>query len=140
MKRYTSLVAALLVLAIGRTQAQSQSTLYWDLNSSDPGATPGGNGVGDGTWDANLTSWNPIADGTGTPVAWTENNDAVFAAGNDLGAFPSGGAFVLVPDTRTPHSLTIKNGSVDFTGALGSIAMGSNPITVMNGALISIPS
>ena len=55
---------------------------------STPTATPG---IGDGTWDLTATNWNATADGTGTPIAWTEGNDAVFAAGTDLSNDPTTG-------------------------------------------------
>lgn len=51
---------------------------YWDANDTiaGAGATP------TGTWGTNAF-WTSTADGTGTPVAWTAGNDAVFSAGTD---------------------------------------------------------
>ena len=36
MKRLTSLVTALLVLAMGLSTAQAQNTVYFDVNGTDP--------------------------------------------------------------------------------------------------------
>ncbi len=89
MKLCTPLVAAaLLNLAIGLSTARAQSTLYWDINGTETGATFGADGIGDGTWDGTATNWNTDSTGGagGTISAWTNTADnAVFSAGNDVG-------------------------------------------------------
>jgi autotransporter-associated beta strand protein len=54
-------------------------TLYWDVN----GDTAGAGNPADGVWDAALTNWNPLADGTGVVATWAPGQKAVFSAGND---------------------------------------------------------
>ena len=110
-------------------------------NGAAAGSSQGGNGIGDGTWDVTATNtvWNPVADGTGTPIAWTAGDHAVFSAGSDVGTDPSiAGGFVTTTAGLTPASLTIEEGFIDFAGS--AIAMGSNPILIKQGATLSIPN
>jgi autotransporter-associated beta strand protein len=54
--------------------------LYWDINGSTAGA---GGAAPSGTWSSLTEFWNPLADGTGVPIAWTPGSIAAFSAGAD---------------------------------------------------------
>src|SRR4051812_49862493 len=108
MKRSACRIAAVLILFSVATAARA-ATYYWDVNGTEAGATPGANGIGDGTWDTAAANWNSVADGTGATTAWVDGNAAIFAAGSDLGSDPAvGGAFITAAAGRSPTSLTIE--------------------------------
>jgi autotransporter-associated beta strand protein len=132
-------MAALLVGSITSSTVFAQATVYWDINGTAAGAT-NGDGIGDGTWNTGVAAnWNPLADGTGTPAAWTAGDHAVFAAGNDLGTDPLvAGAFVTLDSVTSPQaaSILIEEGFVGFrTGAVDSVQT-----TVNAGAILDIDS
>lgn len=106
--------------------------LYWDLNGTTAGA---GGPSPSGTWDGALLNWNPAADGTGTPVAWTNTADtAVFSAGNDA----TGVYTVTITGTQTAAGVTIEDGTVVIPA--GTAAVGTGAITIGTGATLSINS
>jgi fibronectin-binding autotransporter adhesin len=137
MKRFTVLaMTALAITALSRTA--SATTKYWDVNGSEAGATPGGNGIGDGAWDTTNTNWNTNAAGTGTTTTWAEGDDAVFAAGSDLSNDPTlAGALIGGGGAHTPASVTFEEGFVGFTTA-STLSMGVNPITIKTGATLAL--
>ncbi len=81
MKRFSTIIAASLVLAAFVATTQAQTTLYWDVTNGSPGfVTPGS--FGDGTWDSvTTTNWNPNSDGSGANVTW---DDAASPANNAI--------------------------------------------------------
>jgi len=140
MKRFAALIVASLFLAVTISTAHAQTTLYWDDNGADPGAR-NGDGFADGNWDIAEAQWNTNADGTGAPGLWTENNHAVFSAGNDVTNDPvTGGAIITIVGTHTPASVTFEEGFYELSGAAAGITMGTNPITIKTGATVSIPN
>jgi autotransporter-associated beta strand protein len=139
MNRFAALIAASLFLAMAISTASGQTTLYWDDNGADPGAK-GGDGFADGTWDTSSPQWNTNVDGTGTPGVWTDGNHAVFSAGNDVTNDPvSGGAIITITPPQSPLSVTFEEGFYELMGA-GGLTMGTNPITIKQGAIVSIPN
>jgi fibronectin-binding autotransporter adhesin len=138
MKRFTALaMTALAVTAL--TGTASATTKYWDINGSETGATPGANGIGDGTWDTAATNWNLDPTGASATTTWAEGDDAVFAAGSDLSSNPAvGGAVVTITGSHTPASLTIEEGFVELIGGSAAVAMAGNPILIKQGATLSI--
>src|SRR5712672_398624 len=55
---------------------------YWDTNGTTVGAVNQAGTPANGIWGVNAF-WNPLADGTGTPVGWNSGDTAVFAAGTN---------------------------------------------------------
>jgi autotransporter-associated beta strand protein len=81
MKRFRILGAVIAILAAGATSAHA-ATGYFDVN--DTGTESGVTNDSVYTWDTGTTlNWNPVADGTGTAIAWANGDDAVFSAGGD---------------------------------------------------------
>jgi hypothetical protein len=70
------------VLLIGALSAcpSYADTLYWDINSFDPGATSDPSGIATGNWDD--TNWTASPDGVDPTDAYVPNSDIIFAAGN----------------------------------------------------------
>jgi alpha-galactosidase len=90
------------------------TTLYWDINGTNPGS--GAGGTTGGTWSGN--SWNSTADGTGSPGAWVAGGDAVFSAGTDgVGSYT-----VSAGTTQTVRNLTVAAGNVTL-GASGGFLL-----------------
>lgn len=105
------------------------ATAYWDGNGADPGA----GAAPAGTWGTSLF-WNLIADGTGTPGAWTAGDVAVFSAGADAtDAFT-----VTVSGTQTAAGIEVEEGTV--TLATGTVSLGAGYIKVEPGATLSTDS
>ena len=93
---------------------------YWDLNGSDPGS---GGSTPSGVWNATNAYFNPLDDGTGTPIAWTPGGKATFSAGDDA----NGTYTITVDGTQDIGGLTFLNGDVTLTpGAAGVLRMTSD--------------
>src|SRR5687767_5872661 len=123
-------ILLLCISAVAFPSILQSAPLYWDINGSAAGA---GGPTPTGTWDGVLTNWNPAADGTGTPVAWTNTADtAVFSAGNDA----TGIYDITISGTQTAAGVTVENGTV-VIGA-GTAAVGTGAITIDSGATLSI--
>jgi autotransporter-associated beta strand protein len=144
MKLCTVSVAALVVLVACARPADA-IIRYWDVNGVETGATPGANGIGDGTWDVGFANWNDQSDGgdgggSGTITGWSAGDDAVFAAGMDLGTdFPGGqGASVTVTATQSANSVLVEEGYVALRG--GTVDTGAGNVTIDAGATLDIDS
>ena len=77
--------------------------LYWDT-ASDAGLQGG-----DGTWSTTDTNWNTAADGSGTRVAWTNGDDAVFS--DDVGGV------VTISGGVTANSVTFNSSPYTISGS-----------------------
>ena len=109
------------IVLFGTITQVAGSAQYWDLN----GNTAGIGGAGVGTWDNSSSNWNPLADGTGTPIAFNSNLAAIF-----------GGTAGTVSIAATGVAA---NGGMEFDvdgytiGGAGTLTLGSNStITVVN--------
>src|SRR5262249_17076481 len=108
----------------------------------ETGATPGANGIGDGTWSATDLRWNSDptggdGGGTGTITGWTAGDNAVFAAGSDLGTdLTSAGAFVTVTTPQSARRVTFE----ESPPALGGGTVDSALFTVKSGAEVNYDS
>ncbi len=107
--------------------------LYWDTNGALAGL--GGTGL----WDAASMNWNPLSDGTGTPVAPTADRELIFsgtagtvtvgsgAAANAGITFSSGGYLLsggtLALGGTAPATITITNGT--HTATISSAISGA---------------
>ena len=98
------------------------TTLFWDLNGTDPNACVGGGNTAAGTWNAANTYWNLLTDGTGATAAWTAGQTACFAAGTDA----TGTYTVTVDGTQDITGLTFDEGTVTLTG--GALRMTGDSI------------
>src|SRR3954463_9266776 len=79
-----AVVGALAGLALAHSVSPALGALaYWDTNGTTPGAVNTAAAPANGTWGVN-PFWNPLPDGTGTPVAWTNGDTAVFSAGGGI--------------------------------------------------------
>ena len=137
MKLRTPLVAALLIGAISLSTANAQSTLYWDINGTAPGAASAG--TADGFWDTGSTpNWNPLADGTGTLTTWTAGDHAVFSAGNDVSTDPNIGALIIISGSQSASSVLIEDGYIFFIS--GDVNYGAGTVTILEGATLDIDS
>ncbi len=123
-----AIIAAALYLG---SNAQAQSTLYWDSNgvSSGAGVSPSG------TWGSD-SFWNTSANGTaGTfsisldPGAGNPTSRGIFSAGNDA----TSSYVITVSGTQTASGLTFKNGTPTMTG--GTILMTANSSISNNSTL-----
>src|SRR5205814_10347599 len=158
--RRTLLVRAVAgVLAGGALCAVSASPAmaalaYWDTNGTTVGAVNTAAAPANGIWGVNAF-WNPLADGTGTPVAWKNGDTAVFSAGTTAsGGLATGTNTITVSGTQTAAQLTFEEGtntitegtillqgagsaagliqlaSTTFTQTINSVLDGANGITV----------
>jgi len=129
--RHTLASLGSLTLAI-TSQTAPGATVYWDRNGTTAGA--GGNGNIGGNWLD--TSWNDVADGTGTlgPHGWVSGDSAVFSAGTDAtGAWTVNlqGNTITTPsitfeDRGGDNGKTLSNGTIVIGGGtLNSSAWGS---------------
>lgn len=115
-----SVPAALVTLASGAVTLSSSSanaaTLYFDNNGGNTGAVAAANLNTQQTWNTGSTNWNATADGTGTPAAWADGSDAVFAAGitGVSGNLATGTYNVSTAGCKTANSITVKDGTVTF--------------------------
>jgi autotransporter-associated beta strand protein len=96
---------------------------YWDTSNTT------GLQAGNGTWSTGTIDWNPLADGTGTRVVWTNGGDAVFQT--------SGTSTVTVSGTVTANSITF-NGT-GYTIAGTALTLTGPNITANVDATISAP-
>jgi autotransporter-associated beta strand protein len=103
---------------------------YWDLNDTAAGA---GGIAPTGTWDGS-NRWNAAADGTGTAVAWTPGQAAVFSAGGDA----TGPYTITVSGTRNIGGLTFENGNVTLTGGTALELAGIGMIDVATGLTATV--
>ncbi|HBJ85152.1 MAG TPA: hypothetical protein DDZ88_15025 [Verrucomicrobiales bacterium] len=93
------------------------ATVYWDLNADTTGS---GGATPTGTWNADNTFWNPLADGTGVIAAWAAGDIAVFSAGSD-----ATGAFTInVDGTQGIGGLRFEEGQVTLAG--GTLALAAD--------------
>jgi autotransporter-associated beta strand protein len=88
--------------------------MYFDMN----GATAGIGGTG--AWDTTSTNWNPVADGTGTPVATTSASKVIFGgtAGTvtvDAGGVAANGGIQFNTEAYTVGGGTISLGNPGIT-------------------------
>jgi autotransporter-associated beta strand protein len=134
MRLRAMLAAIALSLASGVSPAYAvlSSTKFWDLDGDTPGAGSLG-GFADGVWNTQTSNWNrdPSGGGLGAEL-WADGDNAVFSAGSD--ALDS---IISIPAPRTVSSLTIEEGLVHFVGASEGITLGTNPIYVHQGAILS---
>jgi autotransporter-associated beta strand protein len=124
MKRLRIFGAVIAILAAGATSAHA-AIGYFDVND-----TAADSGVADDNvypWDTVATNlnWNPVADGTGSAVAWTNGDDAVFSAGGD-GIGKRYGVNIAAATTAT--SALIDDGTVVING--GVLDTGAGVTTV----------
>lgn len=103
--------------------------LYWDLTDGVAGAggpTPSG--------IFNSTSWNTLADGSGSLVGITSADTAIFSAGSDAtGAFT-----VNLGAAQTVAGVTVEEGIVSITGS--ALTIGTGTLSIGPGATFSIPA
>ncbi|MEX2169271.1 MAG: hypothetical protein WD851_08170 [Pirellulales bacterium] len=131
MKLSASFVAALLTFAVGLSTAQAQSTVYWDINGTDPGAGNVG-GFTDGVWGTD-SFWSLDPDGLAATGAWVAGDHAVFSAGND-----AVDSFIDITGTQVAGSMTVEEGIVFL--ASGILNTGAGNVTVESGATLRIES
>jgi hypothetical protein len=121
------------------TDLPAQTTLYWDANSTTPGAgaTP------TGTWSTSgggNRKWTTNSAGTSSTVNWTSGSNAVFSAGTDaVNAFT-----VTVSGTQNVSSITVdegtptlSSGTVRFNDATPDINVGAGRTLIFSSALTS---
>ncbi len=98
---FTSLLLCLLA-------QPARAQLYWDSNTSTPGAgdTP------TGTWDVDAF-WSSDSTGASSTTTWTDGNIAVFAAGTDA----TNGYTVTVSGTPTATGINFEEGTVTVAGS-----------------------
>jgi autotransporter-associated beta strand protein len=96
---------------------------FWDTSNTT------GLQSGSGTWSTGAANWNPLADGTGTRVVWSNPGDAVFQA--------SGTSTVTVSGTVQVNSITFNGTGYTIAGTALTLT-GSN-ITANVAATISAP-
>jgi fibronectin-binding autotransporter adhesin len=115
MKRFTSLVAAVLVLAIGLSTTRA-ADYYWDINGTNTGATDDANGVASGAVTG--TNWTTDPTGLSATVAFPGTlNRAVFSAGTNANA-----------------STALNGMTTDISGNLGTT--GTTGVPALNGILV----
>ncbi len=89
---------------------------YWDTNGTNVGAVNTAGAAANGIWGTN-PFWNPLADGTGTPVAWNSGDTAVFSAGTTVsGGLATGTNNITVSGTQTAAQLTFEEGINTLSG------------------------
>ena len=98
------------------------AALYWDANSSAPGA---GGSTPTGTWGVNAY-WSANADGTAPTQAWVSTNAAVFSAAMDA----TGTFTVNVSGTQTAVSLIFQEGHVTLAGGSLILSSAGGPVDV----------
>ena len=102
---------------------------FWDLNGTDLGC---GSATPSGIWDGSAANWNPVADGTDTPIAWTPGKTATFSAGDDA----NGTYAVTVNGTQDIGGLRFLNGDVTLTpGTAGELRMTADSAVLVDSGL-----
>ena len=147
MKFRTSVMAALLAVAVVISPAYAQQTLYWDINSTTPGFFNAG-AYADGTWDNVQALWTTDPTGVAATVPWNAAaappDNAIFdvagASGSPGNPDPLVGsdAAVTVTGTQAVGSLTLESGWVLLRG--GTVNTGLGTVTVKTGAILDIDS
>jgi PEP-CTERM motif len=132
MKRFTSLVTATLVLAMGLSTAQAFQDYSWDANGTTGGFFDAGS-FADGTWgidgaQAVQQRWTTDPTGLAAPIAWNDAGSPLYAAhfavvgaaaGNTPGNLLAEDAIVTIPatQTRATDHLWIDSGWVALSGS-----------------------
>lgn len=108
------------------------ATVYWDINGSAAGA---GGASPSGIWSSATEFWNPLADGTGVPAAWTPGNIAAFSAGSD-----ATGPFTITLDgIQSISGLRFERGQASLSEGTLSLAADSQ-VFVASGVQATINS
>ena len=124
--RITKLFLAICLVFAGRMAPADAAVRYFDVN--DTGAESGVVTDQIYTWDTAALNWNPVADGSGTAVAWVNGDDAVFSAGSDA----VGSLYGLnVTAGTTATSALLEDGAL--TVLSGAIDTGTGTFTVGTG-------
>ena len=132
------LVTAFAAVIALTTHALAQSTVYWDIDGSTPGA---GGATPSGTWSGTAANWSPSADGDAATAAWVsgtgagDGNVAFFSAGSDA----TGSFTVTLDGTSNASGIIVNQGIVNLAGG-GVVALGSGTATVRSGATLGINS
>ncbi|WP_252853012.1 hypothetical protein [Aeoliella straminimaris] len=121
------LVASVTVLVSVLSTASAQTTLYWDINGSTPGAGQV-DGFTDGNWGLD-NFWSTDPNGAVATGPWTDGANAVFSAGDDAVDH-----FININGAQTANSVTLEDGLV--TIASGSMDVGTGDIIVEDGATL----
>jgi fibronectin-binding autotransporter adhesin len=143
MKRLSSLIAASLLLLAVECSTAGAANYFWDRTDGVPGANPGSPNFGDGIWSTSATNWNTNSDGSGSNIAWTDGNAAIFSAGTDLqGSGPPYDAAVTLSGNISPSSIEFQEGKISLVKPTSTdfITIGGNPIRIDNGAYLQIPN
>ncbi|MFO0788570.1 MAG: hypothetical protein U0805_03870 [Pirellulales bacterium] len=141
MKLTSRLLAIMFVLG-SLSMAHAQTTKYWDINGSSPGAGRDGFGFSDGTWDTTTANWNTDPNGSSATTTWTDGDIAVFSAGS-ASTTPGNDAVdtaLLIPAGRTVSGLIIEDGKVALPSGAGGVVINANPARINQGATLSIPN
>jgi autotransporter-associated beta strand protein len=108
------LASALAVPAIIAITSQPiwAASQYWDINSTNTGATDDGGGSATGVWDATTTNWTADSTGVAATVSWTSGSTSVFSAGTNA----SGSSTITVTGAKTVAGMTFEEGILNFSG------------------------
>ncbi|HEV7950367.1 MAG TPA: PEP-CTERM sorting domain-containing protein [Glaciihabitans sp.] len=118
------------LIAVTAPLSLTAADKFWDLN----GVTIGAGVAPAGEWNTADLNWNPLADGTSSPVAWESGDSGFFSAGSDAtGAFT-----VNLGTAQTASAVTVEEGDITFTG--GAITLGTGQLTINTAARVSIPA
>src|SRR4030095_8430194 len=114
MRKFSLIKAAVLSAVVPMNVS---AALYWDLNTTDPGAgtTP------TGTWDGATLNWNTDSAGVAAPGVWAAGETAVFSAGSDA----TGTYTVTLSSPQTAGGLSFEEGSPTVTGSTLTLNSGS---------------
>src|SRR5438128_5459734 len=108
-------LAAGMLCAVSAAPAMG-ALAYWDTNGTSVGAVNVAGSPANGIWGVN-PFWNPLADGTGTPVAWKAGDTAVFSAGTGAsGGLATGANTITIAGAQTAGQLTFEEGTNTITG------------------------
>ena len=95
------------------------ATLYYDTSAS------AGLQGGSGTWSTSATNWNTAADGSGSRVAWTNGDDAVFSASG--GTVTISGGVTVSSITISATGYTVSSSTLTLSGS-ASISANQNAV------------
>ena len=132
------LMTAFAAVIATSTHALAQSTVYWDIDGSTPGA---GGATPSGTWSGTAANWSPNAAGDAATAAWVsgtgagDGNVAFFSAGSDA----TGSFTVTLDGTSNASGIIVNQGTVNLAGG-GVVALGGGTATVRSGATLGINS
>lgn len=104
--------------------------LFWDAN----GTTAGAGTTPTGTWGTD-NFWTTTSDGTGTPAAWVDGEDATFSAGADA----TGPYTITVSGTQSVSGIVFQEGPVVLSGGTLTMSDGT-PIFNVETSLATVSS